>query len=178
MSSPSRKVLLSHPPHATGSIGRCAQCGNWAEINARTRERSMSTRVADFSPGTICRDLSDRFHLAKTISTRAETGKCLRNIRRKICLPVVGDLLWASRVATRSWYFRICQIGMGRRMPQELPSKDYPMNDEKKPWYQLRDSETKWYHHLMHGRVLIMLALMAIVALLALGVAILTLFAP
>ena len=50
------------------------------------------------------------------------------------------------------------------------------MNDEKKPWYQLRDSETKWYHHLMHGRVLIMLVLMAIVALLALGIAILTLF--
>jgi hypothetical protein len=50
------------------------------------------------------------------------------------------------------------------------------MNDEKKPWYQLRDSETKWYHHLMHGRVLIMLVLMAIVALLALGIAIWTLF--
>lgn len=52
------------------------------------------------------------------------------------------------------------------------------MNDEKKPWYQLRDSETKWYHHLMHGRVLIMLVLMAIVALLAIGVGILTFFAP
>jgi hypothetical protein len=60
----------------------------------------------------------------------------------------------------------------------KLPIKDYPMNDEKKPWYQLRDSETKWYHHLMHGRVLIMLVLMAIVALLALGVAVWTLFAP
>jgi hypothetical protein len=46
------------------------------------------------------------------------------------------------------------------------------MNPEKKPWYQLRDSETKWYHHLMHGRVLIMLVLMAIVALLAIGVAV------
>jgi hypothetical protein len=46
------------------------------------------------------------------------------------------------------------------------------MNDEKKPWYQLRDSETKWYHHLMHGRVLIMLVLMAIVALLAIGIGI------
>jgi hypothetical protein len=50
------------------------------------------------------------------------------------------------------------------------------MNDNKKPWYQLRDSETKWYHHLMHGRVLIMLVLMAIVALLAIGVGIWTLF--
>jgi hypothetical protein len=46
------------------------------------------------------------------------------------------------------------------------------MNDNKKPWYQLRDSETKWYHHLMHGRVLIMLVLMAIVALLAIGIGI------
>ena len=46
------------------------------------------------------------------------------------------------------------------------------MNDDKKPWYQLRDSETKWYHHLMHGRVLIMLVLMAIVALLAIGIGI------
>ena len=50
------------------------------------------------------------------------------------------------------------------------------MNDNKKPWYQLRDSETKWYHHLMHGRVLIMLVLIAIVALLAIGVGIWTLF--
>jgi hypothetical protein len=49
------------------------------------------------------------------------------------------------------------------------------MNDNKKPWYQLRDSETKWYHHLMHGRVLIMLVLMAIVALLAIGFGIWTL---
>ena len=31
------------------------------------------------------------------------------------------------------------------------------MKDGKKRWYQLKDSETKWYHHLMHGRVLIML---------------------
>ena len=46
------------------------------------------------------------------------------------------------------------------------------MNDDKKPWYQLRDSETKWYHHLMHGRVLIMLVLMAIVALMAIGIGI------
>ncbi len=52
------------------------------------------------------------------------------------------------------------------------------MNDDKKSWYQLKDSETKWYHHLMHGRVLIMLVLMAIVALLAIGVGILTFFAP
>jgi hypothetical protein len=51
------------------------------------------------------------------------------------------------------------------------------MNPDKKPWYQLRDSETKWYHHLMHGRVLIMLVLMAIVALLAIGVGIWTLLA-
>jgi hypothetical protein len=50
------------------------------------------------------------------------------------------------------------------------------MNDDKKPWYQLKDSETRWYHHLMHGRVLIMLALMAIVWLLALGVGLLVLF--
>jgi hypothetical protein len=56
--------------------------------------------------------------------------------------------------------------------------EDFPMNDDKKPWYQLKDSETKWYHHLMHGRVLIMLVLMAIVALLAIGVGILTFFAP
>jgi hypothetical protein len=46
------------------------------------------------------------------------------------------------------------------------------MKDDKTPWYQLKDSETKWYHHLMHGRVLIMLVLMAIVALLAIGVSI------
>jgi hypothetical protein len=51
-----------------------------------------------------------------------------------------------------------------------------PMKDSKKPWYQLKDSETKWYHHLMHGRVLIMLVLMAIVCLLALGIGIYTLF--
>ena len=51
------------------------------------------------------------------------------------------------------------------------------MNDEQKRWYQLKDSETKWYHHLMHGRVLIMLVLMAIVALLAIGVGLLALFA-
>jgi hypothetical protein len=51
-----------------------------------------------------------------------------------------------------------------------------PMKDSKKPWYQLKDSETKWYHHLMHGRVLIMLVLMAIVCLLALGVGIYALF--
>jgi hypothetical protein len=50
------------------------------------------------------------------------------------------------------------------------------MNDNKKPWYQLKDSETKWYHHLMHGRVLIMLVLIAIVALLAIGVGIWTAF--
>jgi hypothetical protein len=50
------------------------------------------------------------------------------------------------------------------------------MKDSKKPWYQLKDSETKWYHHLMHGRVLIMLVLMAIVCLLALGIGIYTLF--
>ncbi len=35
-----------------------------------------------------------------------------------------------------------------------------PMKDIKKQSYQLKDSETKWYHHLMHGRVLIMLVLM------------------
>ena len=52
------------------------------------------------------------------------------------------------------------------------------MNDDKKSWYQLKDSETKSVHHLMHGRVLIMLVLMAIVALLAIGVGILTFFAP
>jgi len=46
------------------------------------------------------------------------------------------------------------------------------MKDGKKRWYQLKDSETKWYHHLMHGRVLIMLVLMAIVYLLAIGIAI------
>ncbi len=46
------------------------------------------------------------------------------------------------------------------------------MTGDKKPWYQLKDSETKWYHHLMHGRVLIMLVLMAIVALLAIGIGI------
>jgi hypothetical protein len=46
------------------------------------------------------------------------------------------------------------------------------MKDSKKSWYQLKDSETKWYHHLMHGRVLIMLVLMAIVGLLAIGVVI------
>ena len=51
-----------------------------------------------------------------------------------------------------------------------------PMKDSKKPWYQLKDSETKWYHHLMHGRVLIMLVLMAIVCLLALGIGIYPLF--
>ena len=51
-----------------------------------------------------------------------------------------------------------------------------PMKDSKKPWYQLKDSETKWYHHLMHGRVLIMLVLMAIVCLLALGMGIYMLF--
>jgi hypothetical protein len=50
------------------------------------------------------------------------------------------------------------------------------MNDSKKPWYQLKDSESKWYHHLMHGRVLIMLVLMAIIGLLALGVGIFALF--
>ena len=50
------------------------------------------------------------------------------------------------------------------------------MNDNKKAWYQLKDSETKWYHHLMHGRVLIMLVLMAIVGLLAIGVGILAFF--
>jgi hypothetical protein len=50
------------------------------------------------------------------------------------------------------------------------------VNDSKKPWYQLKDSETKWYHHLMHGRVLIMLVLMAIIGLLALGVGIMALF--
>jgi hypothetical protein len=61
---------------------------------------------------------------------------------------------------------------------QKHPIEDFPMNDDKKPWYQLKDSETKWYHHLMHGRVLIMLVLMAIVALLAIGVGILTFFAP
>ena len=46
------------------------------------------------------------------------------------------------------------------------------MKDGKKRWYQLKDSEAKWYHHLMHGRVLIMLVLMAIVYLLAIGIAI------
>ena len=51
-----------------------------------------------------------------------------------------------------------------------------PMKDIKKRWYQLKDSETKWYHHLMHGRVLIMLVLMAIVCLLALGIGIYSLF--
>jgi hypothetical protein len=51
------------------------------------------------------------------------------------------------------------------------------MKEEQKPWYQLKDSETKWYHHLMHGRVLIMLALIGIVVLLAIGVGLLALFA-
>ncbi len=46
------------------------------------------------------------------------------------------------------------------------------MKNDKTPWYQLKDSETRWYHHLMHGRVLIMLVLMAIVGLLAIGVGI------
>jgi hypothetical protein len=50
------------------------------------------------------------------------------------------------------------------------------MKDNKTPWYQLKDSETKWYHHLMHGRVLIMLALMAIVCLAAIGMIIYALF--
>jgi hypothetical protein len=54
----------------------------------------------------------------------------------------------------------------------ELINTNKPMKDDKTPWYQLKDSETKWYHHLMHGRVLIMLVLMAIVALLAIGVSI------
>jgi hypothetical protein len=50
------------------------------------------------------------------------------------------------------------------------------MKNDKKPWYQLKDSETKWYHHLMHGRVLIMLVLMAIVYLIAIAVGIYMLF--
>ena len=50
------------------------------------------------------------------------------------------------------------------------------MKNEKTPWYQLKDSETKWYHHLMHGRVLIMLVLIAIVCLLAIGVGIYSAF--
>lgn len=50
------------------------------------------------------------------------------------------------------------------------------MKNNKTPWYQLKDSETKWYHHLMHGRVLIMLVLIAIVCLLAIGVGIYSAF--
>ncbi len=50
------------------------------------------------------------------------------------------------------------------------------MKDSKKAWYQLKDSQTKWYHHLMHGRVLIMLVLMAIVYLIAMAVGIYMLF--
>lgn len=46
------------------------------------------------------------------------------------------------------------------------------MKKDKTQWYQLKDSETKWYHHLMHGRVLIMLVLMAIVYLIAMGIGI------
>ena len=65
----------------------------------------------------------------------------------------------------------VCKIGVVN--PKLIT---IPMKDSKKPWYQLKDSETKWYHHLMHGRVLIMLVLMAIVCLLALGIGIYTLF--
>ena len=50
------------------------------------------------------------------------------------------------------------------------------MKKDKTPWYQLKDSQSKWYHHLMHCRVLIMLVLMAIVFLLAIGVGIFALF--
>ena len=60
-----------------------------------------------------------------------------------------------------------------RRVPLVgVTNRSVPMKKDKTPWYQLKDSETKWYHHLMHGRVLIMLVLMAIVALLAIGVGI------
>ncbi len=55
-------------------------------------------------------------------------------------------------------------------------SKSDRMKDSKKPWYQLKDSQTKWYHHLMHGRVLIMLVLMVIVYLIAMAVGIYMLF--
>jgi hypothetical protein len=175
MSSPSRKVLLSHPPHPTGSIGRCAQCGNWAKSNARTRKISISTRVADLSPGTNCRDVSDHF-IYKDVSPRAETGKRLRNTRRKICVPVLVTCFDKQSGHGAPAGFRNLQSGWVKACYNNSQSKITSMNDEKKPWYQLRDSETKWYHHLMHGRVLIMLVLMAIVALLALGVAIWTLF--
>jgi hypothetical protein len=59
---------------------------------------------------------------------------------------------------------------------RNFKSVNLPVNDSKKPWYQLKDSETKWYHHLMHGRVLIMIVLIAIICLLAIGVGIFTLF--
>ena len=51
-------------------------------------------------------------------------------------------------------------------MPEPL---DPAGKKDKIAWYQLKDSQTKWYHHLMHGRVLIMLVLMAIVYLIAIG---------
>jgi hypothetical protein len=58
----------------------------------------------------------------------------------------------------------------------EISFENLSMKKDKTPWYQLKDSETKWYHHLMHGRVLIMLVLIAIVCLLAIGVGIYSAF--
>lgn len=141
------RIRFSGPNHAMAELSHLL--GDRREAPAKKLVKSYGGMSGQATSGSAGGCQGMKIRLASSQPDAVDGGRS-ESYRQKF--PA-----WFFPVANAPWSFR-------------------RMKNNKAPWYQLKDSETKWYHHLMHGRVLIMLVLIAIVCFLAIGVGIYSAF--